>query len=236
MQNSNEKLQNNTLDLSTSSMFSSSAELEDGCCVVTADETARSYAENVLTLHKTLKRSAILLGVAFVALWVIFYYLVFDVEITTKIATILLLISALIQTSIFSNTVISLMTVVYGKLNNTLQAKIELDMSRKEMRESLLFARALYSGSKTATMYLSIFVVLLVSGSVVMMPEVETDVIRNYTAALLALFSVCNAASWVLVNNAQSSASKTITQLIDEPNEEELEPSELLDDVKEENK
>ena len=70
----------------------------------------------------------------------------------------------------------------------------------------------------------------------VMMPEVEADVIRNYTAALLALFSVCNAASWILVNNAQSSASETITQLIDEPSEEGLESSELLDGVKEEDK
>lgn len=192
-------------------------------------EARRYYYQAVIAMHKALKVSGTALGVAFFVLIILFYYLYFDVKILGRWQGIALFCSLLLHSSIFANTLLSLATVIHGKFNQTLQVDTGPDVSKKSMKESLLFIRALCDGSKTSTFWLTVFIFLAVTvsvafpGSGAQVPEGSLNkiIILTVSYAVATMFSV------MYIKLTHGSINEAIDNL---PAEDDVEEDEAEED------
>lgn len=140
------------------------------------------------TMKAALKISGAVLLFAFISIFLLWYRLVFELNSTSTLQTVVILIIALVQSSIFANTLIVLASVIHGKLGGQLQIMITPTTNNRTCRESLLFLNALCQGSYKASLGVVVAMGIAMAYHYNKMPMVFDTV----TVVTLAVFMVAN--------------------------------------------
>lgn len=147
------------------------------------------------TMKSALKVSGTVLLFAFIAIFLLWYRLVFELDSTSTWQTVVILIIALVQSSIFANTLIVLASVIHGKLGGQLQILITPTTNNRTCRESLLFSDALCQGSYKASLGVIVAMGLAMAYHYNKVPMVFDTV----TVVTLAVFMVANLLSIIVI-------------------------------------
>lgn len=172
------------------------------------DEPVEIYAspQQLATLRtntimkSALKMSGFALLFAFVSVYLIWYRFVFELASTSTWQTVVFLFIALVQSSIFANTVIVIASVIHGKFGGQLHTSISPNASNKECRGNLLFLDALCQGSYKATLGVVVAMVVMSYYHYTKAPFVF-DLI---TLCTLAVFFVSNIISAAVIKAAST--------------------------------
>lgn len=164
----------------------------------TKEQVAAIQSQSIL--RSALKISGSVLVLAFISVFVLWYRLVFEFDSTTTLQTLAILVIALVQTSIFANTLIVLASVIHGKLGGQLQIMITPSSSNTTCRESLLFSDALCQGSYKASLGVVVAMLVAMAYQYTKVPVVFDTIVLS----TLALFFVANLVSIVAIKAAHN--------------------------------
>lgn len=151
-------------------------------------------------MKSALKMSGSVLVFAFITVFLLWYRMVFELGSTSTLQTIAILLIALVQTSIFANTLIVLASVIHGKLGGQLQITITPTTTNKTCRESLLFSDTLCQGS-----YKAGFGVVVAMAAVMAYHYVKQPVVFDtITLVMLTIFFIANFISIAVIKAAHT--------------------------------
>lgn len=151
-------------------------------------------------MKSALKISGSVLVLAFITIFLLWYRMVFELGGTSTLQTIAILLIALVQTSIFANTLIVLASVIHGKLGGQLQITITPTTTNKTCRENLLFLDALCQGSYKAGFGVIIAMAAAMAYHYIKLP-VAFDMI---TLSTLTTFFIANVLSIAVIKAAHT--------------------------------